>query len=84
MVPVSSARLWEWVVDRGADHAVSGVSGARERAMEALSRPLIAAGAPTSGLVVQIALVDGVYGSGYVRLVPALTADHEEGVIRWR
>ena len=41
MVPVSSARLWEWVVDRGADRAVSG---ARERVMETLSRMLIAAG----------------------------------------
>jgi hypothetical protein len=52
--------------------------------MEALSRTLIACGAPASGRVVQIALVDGTYGFGYVRLVPALTADcKEEGVIRW-
>jgi hypothetical protein len=52
--------------------------------MAALSRTLIAAGEPASGRLVQIVLVDGAYGFQYVRLVPALTARYEEGVIRWR
>jgi hypothetical protein len=79
-----SGHLWEWVVDQGAVGASYGVSRAQHRAMEALSQTLIACGAPASGHVVQIALVDGAYGFRYVRLVPALTADYEEeGIIRW-
>ncbi len=57
-------RVREWVIDRGADNASSGVSGtrhgasygvsgARYRVMAALSLTLIAAGAPASGRVVQ-------------------------------
>jgi len=76
-------RLWEWVVDQGTGPASYGVSGARHRAMEALSRTLIAAHTPASGRVVQIALVDGVHGSFYLRMAPPLTADCEKGVIRW-
>jgi hypothetical protein len=80
---MSSARVWEWVVDQGADHASYGVSGERERAMEALSQTLIAAGAPASGRVVPVALIDGAFGVFYRRLAPALRADYEEGVITW-
>jgi hypothetical protein len=77
------ARLWEWVVDRGAANAPVGVSGTRHRAMEALSHTLIEAGAPASGRVVAVALVDGAYGVSYFRMAPVLTADYEEGVITW-
>jgi hypothetical protein len=77
------SRIWEWVVDEGADRASYGVSGNRDRAMAALSRMLIAAGAPACGRVVPIALVDGAYGFGYVRLARVLTANYEEGVITW-
>ena len=79
-----SARLWEWVVDRGAENAPAGVSGTRARAMETLSRTLVEAGGRASGRVVPIALVDGANGFAYLRLDPALTADYEEGVIKWR
>ncbi len=81
---MSPGRLWEWVVDQGAENAPAGVSGTRDRAMEALSRTLIAAGAPASGRVVRIALVNGASGIAYLRMAPVLTADYEEGVIRWR
>ncbi len=77
------AHLWEWVVDRGAANASAGVSGARHRAMDALSLTLIASGAPASGRVVPIALVDGAYGFTYLRMDPPLTADYESGVIKW-
>jgi hypothetical protein len=79
---MSSARVWEWVVDQGADRAPSGVSGTRHRAMEALSQTLIATGA-ASGRVVPVALIDGAFGVFYRRLAPALRADYEEGVITW-
>lgn len=78
-----AVRIWEWVVDLGADHAPSGVSGARHQAMEALSRTLIAAGGPATGRVVPIVLVDGRSGFDYLRLNPALTANYEDYVIRW-
>lgn len=77
-------RLWEWVVDRGAGSASAGVSGTRHRAMEVLSKTLIAAGSPASGRVVPIALVDGAYGFAYLRMDPPLIADYERGVIKWR
>jgi hypothetical protein len=51
--------------------------------MEVLSQTLIATGAPASGRVVPIALVDGAYGFAYLRMDPALTADYVGGVIRW-
>jgi hypothetical protein len=51
--------------------------------MKALSQTLIAARAPASGRVVPITLVDGACGVSYVRLGPALTAEHDNGVIRW-
>ena len=76
-------RMWEWVVDKGGDHAPSGASGERGRAMEALSRTLVTADAPASGRVVPIALVDGVYGVSYLRMAPVLTADYQMGVIKW-
>ena len=78
-----SARLWEWVVDYGAARAPSGVSGTRDRAMDALSRTLIAAGTPASGRVVPVTLVDGALGVFYRRSAPALRADCEDGVITW-
>jgi hypothetical protein len=52
--------------------------------METLSRTLIEAGGRASGRVVPIALVDGANGFAYLRMDPALTADYEEGVIKWR
>jgi hypothetical protein len=77
-------RVWEWVIDRGADNASSGVSGTRHGAMEALSRTLMtAARTPASGRVVPVALVDGAWGFSYLRLAPVLTADYEMGVIKW-
>ena len=76
-------RLWEWVVDRGAENAPAGVSGTCHGAMEKLSQTLIAARRPASGRVVPVALVDGVSGSMYLRMNPAHTADCEKGVIRW-
>lgn len=79
----SSERLWEWVVDEGVDRATAGVSGARHRAMTALSQTLITASAPTSGRVVPIALVDGSSGFSYLRMSPVHTANCEKGVIRW-
>jgi hypothetical protein len=79
----SSVRLWEWVVDRGAGRATSGVSAARHGAMTALSKTLITAGVPASGRVVPIALVDGSCGFSYLRMAPVLTADCQKGVIRW-
>lgn len=51
--------------------------------MEALSQTLIAAGAPASGRVVPVALIDGAFGVFYRRLAPTLRADYEEGVITW-
>jgi hypothetical protein len=78
-----SVRLWEWVLDRDAGRAASGVSGTRHAAMSALSQTLITAGAPTSGKVVPMTLVDGAYGVSYLRMAPVLTADCEKGVIRW-
>ena len=80
---MSSHRVWEWVVDRGASNAPTCISRTRHRAMTALSQTLIAAGAPASGRVVPITLADGACGVSYVRLAPALTADHDNGVIRW-
>lgn len=80
---MSSHRIWEWVVDRGAGNTPAGVSGTRTRAMNALSRTLIAGGVPASGRVVPIALVDGANGFSYLRLGPPLTADYEKGVIKW-
>lgn len=80
---LSSVRLWEWVVDQGADRAPSGVSGTRDRAMTALSQTLITAGEPASGRVVPIALIDGAGGFSYLRMTPVLTADCDKGVIRW-
>jgi len=77
-------RMWEWVVDQGVDNAPSGVCGARHRAMEALSRTLVAANKPASGHVTSIALVDGAFGFSYHRLPTALWADSEKGVIRWQ
>lgn len=80
---ISSVRLWEWVVDQEPDRAASGVSGARHRAMSALSQTLITAGQSASGRVVPIALVDSAFGFSYVRLAPVLTPDCEKGVIKW-
>jgi hypothetical protein len=77
-------RMWEWVVDQGADNAPSGVCGAQHRAMEALSRTLVAANRPASGHVTSIALVDGAFEFSYYRLPAALWADFEKGVIRWQ
>ncbi len=77
-------RVWEWVIDRGAGNSPSGVSGTRHGAMEALAQTLVTAGATASGRAVPIALVDGACGFAYLRMAPALTADYEEGVIRWR
>jgi hypothetical protein len=81
---VSSVRVWEWVVDRGVANAPVGVSDTRHRAMEALSRTLIAAGTPASGHVVPVTLVDGAHGFTYLRMDPSLTADYESGVIKWQ
>ena len=83
VVPVSSVRLWEWVVDHGPGRYSSGVSGTRHRAMTALSQTLITAGAPASGQVIPIALVDGACEISYFRMLPVLTADYKMGVIRW-
>jgi hypothetical protein len=80
---VHYGRLWEWVVDQGADNAPAGVSGTRHGAIEALSLSLVTAGARSSGRVVPVELVDGAYGFSYLRFDPALTADCERGVIRW-
>ena len=69
-VPVSSVRVWEWVVGEGTDRPLLGVSGARHRAMTALSQTLITAGARAPSRVVPMALVDGVCGfsqSGWLR-----------------
>ena len=76
-------RVWEWVVDQGADNAPAGVSGTRHGAMEALSLSLITAKVRSSGHVVPVELVDGVYGFSYLRFDPAFTANCEKGVIRW-
>jgi hypothetical protein len=89
-----SVRIWEWTVDQGSGHAPSraadgadsascGVSGALHTAMDALSRSLIATGAPASGRVVPVRLADGVSGFSYVRMAPVLTADCQKGVITW-
>jgi hypothetical protein len=86
--------MWEWVVDEEGGRAFSrainaagsascGVSGTRHRAMDALSRSLIAARRPASGHVVAVRLADGVSGFSYVRMAPVLTADCKKGVIRW-
>lgn len=81
---MSSDPLWEWVVDRGADSAPTGVSGARHRAMEALSRSLVEAGGSASGRVVPVVLVDGAFGCFYERFAALeIRADYERGVIRW-
>ena len=80
---MASHRIWEWLVDRGAGGSPVGVSGTRDRAMQALSRTLIASGRPASGRIVPVILVDGVGGASYLRLGPVLTADHDSGVIRW-
>jgi hypothetical protein len=80
---VDYGRVWEWVVDRGADNAPGGVSGTRYGAMEALSLALITARARSSGRVVPVGLVDGAYGFSYLRLDPVLTANCERGIIRW-
>ena len=80
---MSSVRLWEWVVDRQADRATSGVSGTRHDAMTALSRTLITVGVPVSGRVVPMTLVEGPGGFSYLRMSPVLKADCENGVIRW-
>lgn len=76
-------RVWEWVVDQGADNAPVGVSGTRHGAMEALSLSLITAKAGSSGHVTPVELVDGACGFSYLRFDAALTANCERGVIRW-
>jgi hypothetical protein len=78
-----SLRIWEWTVDKKADYAAAGVSGTRPKAMQALSETLIAAGAPASGRIVPVALIDGAHGYSYLRLGPALIADYDRGIIRW-
>jgi hypothetical protein len=80
---VHYGRVWEWVVDRGADNAPVGVSGTRHGAMEALSLSLVTASACSCGRVVPVELVDGAYGFSYLRFDAALTANCERGVIRW-
>lgn len=79
-----AVRIWEWVVDHGADNAPVGVSGTRHGAMEALSRTLVTSQTLASGRVVPVALVDGRCGFAYLRMGPELMADYEMGVIRWR
>jgi hypothetical protein len=81
---VRYGRVWEWVVDQGADNAPVGVSGTRYGAMEALSLSLITVSARSSGYVVPVELVDGAYGFSYLRFDPVFTANCEKGVIRWQ
>jgi hypothetical protein len=76
-------RIWEWVVDKGGDHASTGVCGDRGRAMTALSLTLIAASGPASGRVVPLRLVNDASGFSYERLAPSFRADCEGGVITW-
>jgi hypothetical protein len=80
----ASAPLWEWTVDVGTDGTPTGVCGTRHRAMEALSRSLVAAGGPASGRVVPVALVDGALGFIYERFASlGMKADCQSGVIKW-
>jgi SAM-dependent methyltransferase len=77
---VPLVRVWEWVVDEGADRALLGVSRSRDRAMTVLSQSLITVGTPASGRVVPVGLVEGASGFSYVRMAPVFTADCEKGV----
>jgi hypothetical protein len=57
----------------------------RHRAMDALSKALIAGGRPSSGLVTHVKLMTSVYqGSVYLRGFPARRAFYDGTVIQWR
>jgi hypothetical protein len=84
VVSLSSHRLWEWTVDCGTESPSTGVSGARHRAMEALSRSPLKNRDRASGHVVPVTLVDNAFGCFYRRLSDLeIKADCERGIIRW-
>lgn len=81
---MSADWLWEWVVDCGNECAPTGISGARHRAMAALSQSLAKSGDHAAGHVVPVMLVDGPFGCSYHRLANhEMKADCKEGIIRW-
>jgi hypothetical protein len=79
------APLWEWTVDRGSDSSPTGVCGALDRAMQALSQSLVKASEPASGHIVPLILVDGACECFYQRgTALEIRADYAEGLITWK
>jgi hypothetical protein len=77
--------LWEWAVTRDAQGGSVGLCMTRHRAMEALSRALIAAGRPASGRVAQVKLIRPADGEPtYLRGFPERKAVYDGTVIQWR
>ena len=76
--------LWEWTMTRDAQSGSVGLCKTRARAIEALSKALIAAGRPASGRVAQVKLIRTVHADPtYLRGFPARTAVYDGTVIRW-
>lgn len=76
--------LWEWAVMRDARSGPVGVCMTHHRAMEALSKALIAAGRPSAGKVAQVKLIKPIdTDPTYLRGFPARTATYDGAVIQW-
>lgn len=77
--------LWEWATARDSEGGSAGICMTRHRAMDALSKALIATDRPSSGLVAQVKLMTSVYqGPIYLRGFPARTAVYDGTVIQWQ
>jgi hypothetical protein len=76
--------LWEWAVTRDALGGSVGLCMTRHRAMEALSRALIAAGRPATGRVAQVKLLRPADDEPtYLRGFPEHWAVYDGTVIEW-
>jgi hypothetical protein len=76
--------LWEWSVTRDAQGGSVGLCATRHRAMEALSKALIAAGRPASGRVAQVKLIRAAHEEPtYLRGFPERKAVYDGSVIQW-
>jgi hypothetical protein len=77
-------QFWEWSIPRDTEGGSVGLCGTEHRAMEALSKALVAAGRPARGQVGQVTLVRPINKDPlYVREEPERTAVYDGSVIRW-
>jgi hypothetical protein len=76
--------LWEWAVSREPRDGPVGVCMTQHRAMDALSKALIAAGRPSRGQVAQVKLIGPVHAEPvYLRGFPERKAVYDGTVIQW-